>query len=118
MSQEYYIERFDFSELEKIDLEYLPALVLQIIESGYFSNEDREIYSKYLNRKDINLQQQLIIYMTPFIEKEYEKSITIPEDKILGLINRITSEQSTYELGNLTTKGLELNITYRPVQDE
>ena len=56
--------------------------------------------------------------MTPFLVEEYRKSTDISKEKIDILVNRILDEQIITKKGNLTTKGLELHITFKAPKEE
>lgn len=116
--KEYYIERFDFDVIKNVKLPRLSNSFLKIVETGYFSRQELDIYSPILKNNDLSLQQQLILYMTPFIRIEYRKSTTIDEGKIQRLIDRIITQPSTNNLGKLTTKGLELHVEYQAAPED
>jgi len=115
---DYYNDRFSFLNLQGIDFRYLPDSFLSIVEGSYFSDETRDRYSPILVRKDLTLQQQFLLYMAPFLMTEYRKSTNISQEKVKILIDRILDNQSTTNKGNLTTKGLELHITFKAPEEE
>jgi hypothetical protein len=115
---QYYNDRFSFSSLEDMEFQFLPDSFLTLVEKDYYSDDIRELYSPLLNRKDLTLQQRFLLYMTPFLVEEYRKSTDISREKIDILVNRILDEQIITKKGNLTTKGLELHITFKAPKEE